>query len=764
MLKKIIFGCCVSVSIVAVYLGSDNNKIVSEYTELLNEAGHTLKSFTSKVTVEENVSEPSTGWTSRNTNTSDKSFLNIGSHLNNRLPKGRIHIGDYGQQDADRRVIKLHSGDFVLDKSYVPDLDANLKVIYVEVDTDPALVSSIPEGVTDESNFRFLDAVADNVWAVAVTKQAYDDLVGYKLIKAAGEVSARDKVTTEVFEEGFRLTAEGSAEIVVSLFSEEYQDAFSTYLTSTNANVLNIRSSGEFELTADPTEVLKILELNYVQFVESGIPVNAITNENSARLSNVNDVVNNFGLTGNGVNVGVWDIADIAPHADFVRNNQSRVSLREAPITVNFGVGTYSYREYSDHSTHVAGTVGSSGNGNQAARGMATEVNLFSYNFSGDISSEIRNSGLNLTNHSYGVRCGWNRSSNGNWSDFGRSCFGNYGSLARGWDSLVLGNYNLIIVKSAGNDRDDNPAAANGNGDGQYKNGFDTISERGNAKNIITVGAANNAGTATTAFSSWGPTNDGRIKPDIVADGYGVLSTVATVSTCDNDDIRNPGSTYDTCNGTSMSTPVVTGSLALIQQRHKQLFNRNMHASYAKALLIHTAEDIRRTGPDYETGWGLLDTEAAITQLNRGQQYNGSFNTGVQCISASFIGTLCRLKPVSYTMQVGSTNELKVTTAWIAPSMSLNSTNAAIADYNLTLIAPNGNVYSPWVLNPSNPAQSATRGTNSRDNVEQVVVTNPQSGTWTVSIKPRSSSYTASISTGSPGFNMALVSNAPINF
>ena len=117
---------------------------------------------------------------------------------------------------------------------------------------------------------------------------------------------------------------------------------------------------------------------------------------------------------------------------------------------------------------------------------------------------------------------------------------------------------------------------------------YDCISTYGIAKNILTVGAVEDivggytqpGDVVSTSFSSWGPADDGRIKPDICANGIQLRSTVSASTTG-----------YGNMSGTSAAAPSVTGSLALLQQHYNNLHGSLMRADTLKALVIHTADE-----------------------------------------------------------------------------------------------------------------------------------------------------------------------------
>src|SRR5207248_11725877 len=104
-------------------------------------------------------------------------------------------------------------------------------------------------------------------------------------------------------------------------------------------------------------------------------------------------------------------------------------------------------------------------------------------------------------------------------------------------------------------------------------------------KNSVTVGAIQATGTSIASFSSRGPTTDGRVKPELVAKGTDQLSTF-------------PNNRYATEQGTSMSTPVVTGIAGMLTQQYRKTFGKTPSASILKTLLIAGADDLGNAGPD----------------------------------------------------------------------------------------------------------------------------------------------------------------------
>ncbi len=444
-------------------------------------------------------------------------------------------------------------------------------------------------------------------------------------------------------------------------------------------------------------------------------------NANAAATSSTNEVYSGgaagLSLSGSGVTVCEWD-------GGTIRTTHQEFDTRATNIDAS---------AVSGHSTHVAGTIMASGV-NSAAKGMAFAADLKAYDWDYDnseMATEAANGTL-ISNHSYGFVRGWYWNGSANvWNgDPGISIledylFGFYDISARNWDEIATNAPYYLIVKSAGNDRGDS-------GDGSYPpdGPYDCIPQKGVAKNILTVGAVEDIPTGysqpsdvvMSSFSSWGPADDGRIKPDIVANGIGLYSTYTSA---DNG--------YYTMSGTSMSAPATTGSLALLIQHYENVKGSGMKmlSSTLKALVLHTADESgTNDGPDYEFGWGLLNTQSAAAKITEDQ-------------TTDVISEHVLVNGETYTRNITATgtNPIRVTIVWTdppgtPPSAALDPADAMLVNDLDLRITESSNTYYPWKLDKDNPSNAATHAAeNNVDNVEMVDIATPvTSTTYTITV------------------------------
>lgn len=377
-------------------------------------------------------------------------------------------------------------------------------------------------------------------------------------------------------------------------------------------------------------------------------------------------------------------------------------------------------------------------------------------------------------------------------NSWGGAVAGDYTVDSANTDSFIWTNRDMVITFSAGNEGID--ANANGVVDN------DSIGSPATAKNVITIGASENArpdnwpcdtsltytshdayqsgqtctsmggnqanylgtwgfryGTDFSAeplfsdvtagnsnqmasWSSRGPVDDSRIKPDLVAPGTWILSAFSSLYQEGYGDPVNPqngvyqwdgwgtpyNSEYKYMGGTSMSNPIAAGGATVVKDYYSKAYSLNASAALVKATMINSAVDLADENndgvndndfpiPNNHEGWGLVNldgaTDGTIAYVEEG---TGVSTGGSQVFNVTTTG-----------------GPLKVTLVWSDyPSTDAASINL-VNDLDLTVSGPSGtfrgNVFSGgW---------SATGGSaDRRNNVENVYVQTPTAGTYTVTI------------------------------
>ncbi len=464
--------------------------------------------------------------------------------------------------------------------------------------------------------------------------------------------------------------------------------------------------------TVDWRSLRLLLESDDVDWVDVGLPSRSLDNQDSAALTHADVVRQNpvfKNISGRGVRVGIWDGGPVGSHVDL----EGRITIVESG-------------DVSDHATHVSGTIGGKGLLDPRGAGMAPQSLIFSYDLWGNIPSEMRraysNNGVRITNHSWGYSTGWDGPEGTGWHWYGGVPFGYYHAETAALDDFIRG-FDLPAVKSAGNNRD-------GSFLGPHRHEGDTtdfehdlhppnpdfgcLSILSVAKNALVVGAVMKD-KVITAFSSTGPTGDGRVKPDVVAPGFKIRSTL-------------PGDKYRGWSGTSMSAPAVTGISALLIDYYERLTKQVMGAALLKALLIHSAEDLGNPGPDYVYGHGLADAELASRVLRAASGSQAKYADDLEAAIREDSVDHKEKLTYRFTAPAGAT-ELRVTLVWNDPGG-----NKLVNNLDLWIRSSGGKKFKPYTLKPQDPSAPAVRKRNRRDNVEHIRVESPSAGTWTVRV------------------------------
>lgn len=417
-----------------------------------------------------------------------------------------------------------------------------------------------------------------------------------------------------------------------------------------------------------------------------------------------------YGLYGQGQTVAVADTG-----LDTGRNDSSMHEAFRGKITALYALGrTNNSDDPNGHGTHVAGSVLGNGTSN---KGMAPQANL--------VFQSIMDSGGGLgglpSNLSTLFSQAYSAGARIHTNSWGAAVNGAYTTDSRNVDDYVRKN-DMAVLFAAGNEGP----------------GSSTVNAPGTAKNAITVGATENYRPSfgsyadnindVAQFSSRGPTRDGRIKPDVMAPGTFILSARSSLAP-DSSFWANHDSKYAYMGGTSMATPIVAGNVA--QLREHFIKNRGItpKPSLLKAALIAGATDVGLGFPNGNQGWGRVTLDKSL---------NTSFVNETTSLSTS--------QKATYSFTATAGKPLKISLVWSDAPASTSASVTLVNDLDLVITAPNGTQY---VGNDfTAPYNNNWDG---RNNVENVFVNAPQSGTYTVEVQAYN------VPQGPQAFSLAIV-------
>ncbi len=534
----------------------------------------------------------------------------------------------------------------------------------------------------EKSGVKLMDYIPTNAFYAKISRNA--ELVSLKNNGAIGvnPIEKRFKLTTKIIEKSYNewaLDNNGQLSVVGIYFDGIAPEKIEADLNRLGAEILMHNEAEMLRFKIDTALLDRVFNLSAFYYFEQmelpSQPENVVgaTNHRSNNLATA--YTNGLNYDGSGVTLMLQDNSLLDEHIDY----KGRFTDDEFAF------------QSGDHGEHCGGIIAGAGNIDPVGRGMAYGAKVINYGFDNDNYNEVpslyENSNMTITSKSYG-----NGLNDG------------YTVIARQMDQQVRNMPSLIHVFSAGNS----------NGLGQTSAGgqwFNITGGHKSAKNVLAVGNVTLTDEIATT-SSRGPSEDGRIKPDICAVGTDVYSTT------------DP-QTYTVKTGTSMACPGVAGTLAQLYQAYKDVNGGlNPPSGLIKAAVLNTADDLGNSGPDYRYGWGRINARRAHLLLSQNNY---------------IIGNIDQSQNISHTITVPqNTEQLKVMVYWNDYEASPSAATALVSDLDSRLITPNDDSFEPWVLNTIHSSlalnQPAIRGVDHLNNMEQITIDDPVSGDHTLEI------------------------------
>lgn len=425
------------------------------------------------------------------------------------------------------------------------------------------------------------------------------------------------------------------------------------------------------------------------------VPENKLHNDVAATIIR-SDKLTSTGYTGKGQIVGVADTGlDTGKlqtmHPDFKGQIEKLISIGR-PNDAS---------DVHGHGTHVAGSIVGTGEASDGQyKGTAPGAKLVFHsieNAKGKLNTDVET----ILQEAYeeGARIHSN--------SWGTNDRGAYSLSSLLFDRFLWEHPDMTVLIAAGNDGE---------------KGYKTIGSPATAKNVIAVGATENirpnlGKSSDKADDVWvsssrGLTDDGRLKPDIVAPGSAILSTRSSLAPSKNF-YKRFNEHYAYMNGTSMATPILAGGVAQIREFLQDEGEKNPSGALVKAMLLTSAdnldEDMR------EQGFGRANLEQAI-ETNYKDEKDG----------------IRTREKVTYKVKVSDDSKpLAITLAWTDYPAAIVAKRALVNDLNLKVTTPsgeklNGNDFFEAPYNDE---------VDNLNNVEQVWITEPEEGTYTVTVE-----------------------------
>ena len=678
-----------------------------------------------------------------------KSPLVQGSYIKlhfSSVPQRGAQLGENYLVSTEPDKILLKSRKFIPDKNIYSDARAKLLQNYLLNEKTHLFIRFDEIKTTEEKQslsergINLLEYIPEKTYVASVQPYALLTLEKRSGISFIDPIFPADKIEPALKKNGIAPWAQntdGTANMTLLFYSDVSQDEARKVIEKYGA-VLEppaYEGSNAWLVRIGYEKIRQIINEELVAYIGNG-PSYAMPGMSVARaVTQVNEVqAAPYNLDGDGIVIAMWDLG-MPNHIDL---NSRKVPGSDNPTNPDW------------HATMVAGIMVGDGSNSASKgyapfqwRGVATKATVRYYDRLPGTITSFYDEMVDAASNNAVI-------SQNSWLYIPAVCidFGSYWYISPSYDTWIdtglAGGKKINVVHIAANFQK-NYYDGTPHGCGSY----DTLYGGGGAtaKNPIVVGAVRGNNEEMTEFSSWGPTDDGRTKPDLVAvgDWSGGVAWSMVESTNYIDDGYTEGW------GTSFAAPQVSGIIALMIQDWRTISHvgqKDPAPSTIKAILLHTAKDKETTGPDYKTGYGLAQAKNAIDLIRADNPIDMDLSKIGITIDPIRTGLskpnlIWDNIPINHGEQKiykiyipPAQKELKATLVWDDVAGSPYAAKELVNDLDLIVLDPYGNLHYPWTLDPLNPATPATQNKpNTLDNVEQVLVKNPISGEWKVIVQ-----------------------------
>lgn len=471
-----------------------------------------------------------------------------------------------------------------------------------------------------------------------------------------------------------------------TLVTLEYYPGVSTSTVLQALSGMNIKVNHDYrvknllDVSIPMNSLNELAKLSFIKWVDLVNPPSTPDDTKGRSLHRANSLDTQRGAgrdyKGEGIGVLVRDDGKVGPHIDF-----------EGRLT------NISWMTGQTHGDGVAGIMAGAGNLLPSNRGMAAGSSVYVVDY---VSHFLDSQTLQLIND------GDVQITNSSYSD---GCNSGYTSGSKTVDEQMFERSSLMHVFSAGNSNPQNCGYGAGSQWGNITGGHKQ------GKNVMTTANVYFDGELVSS-SSRGPAYDGRIKPDIAANGQNQIST-------------DEDNKYMNFGGTSAAAPGIAGISAQLYQAYGDINNGDFPpAALIKAALLNTTNDAGNIGPDYKFGWGIVNALQAVKLIEDERHLFDSITQG---------------NVNNHTINVpDGTTQVRFMLYWSDPAAAPGANPALVNDLDLVVENPSSEEFLPWILDPTPTSEAlntpATTGVDSLNNMEQVLINNPASGDYNINI------------------------------